>query len=273
MSLLRRHALLVDQGLDPDAEAFLIAISNTDSVIESAIDKLFKGLKSNGIYSKMLAFYPFVGGTANSHKFNMVNPVDSDAAFRLTFTGTWTHNSNGALPSSSYANTFFNPFVEKGGDLFLGSFFYSVTDATTGTDQVDFGARESVNNFWGSIRYNGYGFDNILGRNTSSVSSLILDGGTVTDSLGLIQIHRTLETGLNTAALYKNNTQLDTNTNNAGQPNIDIYLGAFNLNGTPSLYTNRQCAAFGICDGLNSSQASILYTLIQNFQTTLGRQV
>ena len=55
------------------------------------------------------AVYPFIGGTAHSHKFNFMNPVDSDAAKRLVFNGGgWIHDNNGIKPNgtSSIANTF-----------------------------------------------------------------------------------------------------------------------------------------------------------------------
>ena len=49
----------------------------------------------------MKALYPFVGGTATSHKFNLKDPRDLDAAFRLQFNGGWTHNSNGVTPNGT----------------------------------------------------------------------------------------------------------------------------------------------------------------------------
>ena len=59
----------------------------------------------------MKAIYPFVGGSAASHKFNLKDPRDLDAAFRLAFNGGWTHASTGAKPNGSngWANTYFNP--------------------------------------------------------------------------------------------------------------------------------------------------------------------
>lgn len=273
MSLAYYRALMNQGGPDPDATAFLTAIGNTDPTIDTATQNLFKDLKSNGLYTKVKAFYPMVGGTASSHKFNMVNPVDTDAAFRLTFTGSWTHSSTGALPSSAYANTHLNPFVAFGGSLYVGVSFYSRTDATTGTDQLDFGVRDGTEYLWGSIRYKASGFDTVLGRNTSGSGASLLQGGVVTDSLGLIQVHKSSVLSLNTAALYKNGTQLDAVTDNAPQPNRPIYLGGWNANGSPGLYTNRECATFTITEGLSSSEAATFNTIIQDFQTTLGRNV
>jgi hypothetical protein len=53
----------------------------------------------------MKAIYPFVGGTASTHKWNLTDPRDLDAAYRLSFSGGWTHNANGITGNgvNSYA--------------------------------------------------------------------------------------------------------------------------------------------------------------------------
>ena len=96
--------------LDPDAVAFLTAASITDATITTAINTLVIQLKAIGVWSKLKAIYPFVGGTATTHKFNLKNPANTDAAFRLLFVGGWTHSANGALPNgtNAYADTFLN---------------------------------------------------------------------------------------------------------------------------------------------------------------------
>ena len=59
------------------------------------------------------AVYPIIGGTAFSHKFNFMNPVDSDAAFRLSYFGGLNHSSDGILSNGTtgYMNTFINPLL------------------------------------------------------------------------------------------------------------------------------------------------------------------
>jgi hypothetical protein len=74
--------------IDPDAQAFLTATGITDPTITSAIDTLVLDLKAASLWTKMKALYPFVGGTSTTHKYNLVDPADTDAAFRLTFNGT-----------------------------------------------------------------------------------------------------------------------------------------------------------------------------------------
>ena len=81
--------------LDPDAQAFLNAAGITDATITTAIDTLVIQLKAIGVWNKMKAIYPFVGGTATTHKFNLKNPADTNAAFRLVFFGGVTHDNTG----------------------------------------------------------------------------------------------------------------------------------------------------------------------------------
>ena len=54
---------------------------------------------------------------------------DLDAAYRLLFSGTWTHTSNGATPSSAFANTFFNFNTVYGasGDYTIGNYTSGLT--------------------------------------------------------------------------------------------------------------------------------------------------
>jgi len=98
-------------SIDPDAQAFLTAAAITDPTITSAIDTLVVDLKGYGIWNKMKAIYPFVGGTASSHKFNLKDPRDLDAAFRLVFIGGWTHSVNGVQGNltNAFADTYLVP--------------------------------------------------------------------------------------------------------------------------------------------------------------------
>lgn len=99
--------------LDPDAAEFISAAGITDPTEISALDTLVLQLKADGIYSKIEAAYPFIGGTAASCKFNLVNPVDSNPAYRMEFNGSWTIDSNGVRPTtknnSNFGNSYWSP--------------------------------------------------------------------------------------------------------------------------------------------------------------------
>ena len=111
--------------LDPDAATYISAVTTAGGSLsgaeETAISTFFTDLKSAGVYSQLHAMYPFLGGVANAHKINAVNPGTYD----LTFNGTWTHsNAAGSSVSDdgvSYADTGLDP-----------SLFNSTTDFSFG---------------------------------------------------------------------------------------------------------------------------------------------
>jgi hypothetical protein len=253
---------------DPDANAFLTAAGITDPTISSAICTLVKSMKANGTWAKMNAIYPMVGGTATTHKFNLKNPADTNAAFRLSFVGGWTHSANGALPNgtNAYADTFLIPSTSL---ILLNTHlsFYSRTSAT-GNNQRDIAAfvLGSVPSF-------------SLGTNTGV---LISDhywfstnrmSRTIANAQGLMLTSRTNNI---THKSYRNGVQLGaTDTvSNAGRamPAISLYLGAANVTGASS-FSSKQYAFASIGSGLTDAEALALYNSIQAFQTTLSRQV
>ena len=76
---------------------FIDTVGGLSSTEKLAINTLVLNLKSNGIWSGLTAFYPFVGTTASQQKYNLIDPQDTNAAFRLTFYGGWTHSSSGLI--------------------------------------------------------------------------------------------------------------------------------------------------------------------------------
>ena len=52
--------------IDQDVTNFILASGISDSVQTSAIETLVSDLKSYGLWTKMKAIYPFVGGSAAS---------------------------------------------------------------------------------------------------------------------------------------------------------------------------------------------------------------
>ena len=69
---------------DPDTTTYLTATGLDEPTYGHTLDALVKDLKATGLWTKMQAIYPFVGGTAALHKWNLKDPRDLDAAYRLT---------------------------------------------------------------------------------------------------------------------------------------------------------------------------------------------
>ena len=252
-------------GVDPDAQAFITAAAITDPTQQAAINTLVVDLKGYGVWTKMKALYPFVGGTATTHKFNLKNPLDTDAAFRLVFNGGWTHSSNGATPNgtNAYADTFLTPST----NLTLNSHsfgIYSRTNDTSGT-QV-YGCVSSIGGF-------NFLQNNLTAANfVSGVISNIINY-TANPSTSLLMLSRTSAT---LAKAFRAGVLLGTNTFAVTNlPPFKFYLGARHNTGNPvgDFFSNHEVAFAFLADGLNDTEAANFYTAVQAFQTTLGRQV
>ena len=269
--ILANHGIISSSGgaivYDTDALAFITAASITDNTQKTAVNTLVTDLKGYNIWSKMKAIYPFVGGTASQHKFNLKDPRDLDAAFRLTFNGGWTHSSSGALPNGTtgWATTYFNPTTQ----LSTQSSNHLSTYLRTNIDEL------SVD--MGSFSYLGLGYDissrysNVLYSFNGIQNDYVSFANT--DSRGLFINTRT---GNNLHKILINGVIIGTNTNNfLLLPNTNIALATrYNVaTGLPQTYSSKEQAFASIGDGLSDTEAANLYTAVQLFNTTLSRQV
>ena len=261
---------------DGDARAFVSAAGITNSVQMRAIDNLVTSLKSAGIWTKMKAIYPFVGGTANSHKFNLKDPRDLDAAYRLVFSGGWTHTSTGALPNGTtgYADTKLIPSSAISNQSSSHLSLYSNTNSFP-----------TVN---ATIKANGgYTFSPLKGlqigywkrgsgQNTyyfqiGGGTEILVDTATPT-SQGFLLGSRTSSTA---SKLYQNNNTLGSSSTltTDGLPSAVMYLGARNGNSIIEQYHNLNHQFTSIGDGLTDAEATAFYNAVQTYQTALGRAV
>lgn len=249
---------------DPDAQNFINQASISNTTQANAVNTLVVGLKNESIWNKFIGLYPFVGGTSNSHKYNLMNPLDTDAAFRLVFNGGWTHNSLGARPNgvNGYADTKISLSLH----CTPGSLQSSVYTNTSGSgNMIDIGAGNGTTYFVQMIPLN------VSSTFIEGVSGTQVAGGII--DTGLILQSRTNPT---TFKGYRNGVQQSTTntTLNTGVfPNSNFYLGARSQNNSPLLYSNRRLALASIGTGLSDSEVLSFYNLVQQFQTTLNRQV
>jgi hypothetical protein len=251
--------------IERDAWAFLEAAGITSALQQRAVVQLVRDLKKAQLWTKMKAVYPFVGGTATTHKWNLKDPQDTDAAFRLIFSGGWTHSSNGALPNgtNAYANTYLNASTLTSSNAHQS--FYSRTDANG--LHFDIGA----SNIGSTEIISLYG--RFIGNSLADIGNYLASriSVAVADSLGLYVVSRTSNTSLK---LYKVGAEIgsNTSTDTATLPNATINLSAVLLQGY-SQYSVRQCAFATIGDGLTDAEASLLYQCVDRYQKTLGRAV
>lgn len=269
--ILANHGIISSSGgalsFDTDALAFITAASITDNTQKTAVNMLVTDLKAYNIWTKMKAIYPFVGGTASSHKFNLKDPRDFDVAFRLVFNGGWTHSSAGVLPNgvNTYADTKLTPslYLQNNNNHFS---FYNNGAVSNAETTIDIGSGDSSSELYMwtyredfTLKYdNGNSSTN---RASASTNNKGFSVGTRTNNV--------------TQKIYKNGTLLTTNTNTNTNtlPNRDVLISAGDINGVVSFYSNKQSSFASIGDGLSDTEASNLYIAVQSFNTTLNRQV
>jgi lysophospholipase L1-like esterase len=250
-------------GLDLDAKAYITAVGLTDSAQISSVDTFVKNLKSNGLWTKMYAVYPFIGGTASAHKWNLKDPRDLDAAYRLTYNGTATHNSYGIdWPSSNTinANTHYNPNSDP---FNLGITAYIGKNQITNTIMGAFdGSKSMYLRVAGSRRPVGFFYAQSPG---STIPQPQLD---YYNNFGVLTLNRTNASYL---SLHRSGNKLGSLTyTETGTINANIYLN--NITASQSGFGGNSRMQFAaIHKGLLDSEAVIFTTLINNLQSGLSR--
>lgn len=254
-----------DVSLDADAQTFITVANITDQTQINAINQLVLDLKSYSLWELMIAIYPIVGGNATSHKYNLKDYTQ----YEISWSGGLTHSSTGVLPNgiNGFGNTNLIPVSAGVGTYNAHVSYYSRSNTAAG-NFCEIGGTDTGNargNLNLNIRYTGDLCYPVFGGDAYPT-------GAVTDSRGYF-IASKYETDKiwafrNTSVLVNNQTQYDDFNDDA-----NIYLMAWNNQGVTQRYTDRECAFATIGLGLTQTQANNLYTCVNTYQTTLGRNV
>lgn len=261
------NPIIESTSYDSSAIAFIDATGITDQTIQSALNTLVKSLKTNGIWDKIKVAYPLVGGTSSTHKFNLKNPIDTNAGFRLTFSGGWTHDSNGITGNglNSYADTYFKPSVEYANANSSHMSNYCRTNSTGSYLEMGCQTPTSAFKFYNWFSTTCY---ISLNDNTGSTSGLVSGRA---DAMMIAS--RTSSTSM---FVKRNNGNAVTLSSTAGAlVTQNLYIGNLNNNGTPlaGSYSNRNYCWFSVGDSLTTTDATNLNLAVQQFQLNLGRQI
>ena len=250
-------------SFDVDAQAFITAAAITDNTQQNAINTLVLALKGYSIWTKMIAIYPIVGGIASSHKFNLKDPRDLDAAYRLTFGTGWTHSANGMTPLLTFADTKLIPSTAIfGSNQNIHLSYYSRSNTAGG---YEFGNSLSGtgNSFGLSAKYSNNNIYAFFGAfNNIAVPTGLGFAMANSTSAGVKAIKNGVV--VRTGAVASVNLASFTRS---------TYLGADNRIGTATDFSSKQCAFASIGNGLTDTEAANFYTAVQAYQTTLSRQV
>ena len=205
---------------------------------------------------------------ANQFKYNLVNPVDSDAAFRLVFNGGWTHSSTGATPNGTngFADTFLIPssVLAQNSTHFSNYFPNFVPEAKCQIGTSDIGNINSLYVF--------YRFSSTIGAYIRANSTLdTFENSNQVSNSGLRIVSRTAS---NSTKVFVNNTNNYLSTlNSSGLSTYPISLSARNTANVRDSFSALQQSFSTIGDGLTDTEAANLYTRVQAYQTALSRNV
>ena len=258
------------------AQAYLSAVvaaggTGITSTVSAATITMFTSLVSNGLYDGMIYMYPFLGGNASGHKFNALNPLDTNGAYRLTFAGGWTHSASGATPNgtNAYADTYMTPNSVSTITISGGTIgFYSGTDAGGNYGICAMGS------YGGGGGSNGWAlypksFGNVVDAFTWENNTGAATTATNPNSNGSLSFTRT---GSTTVQYVRRGVLFDTVSKNAtAKSQYPIYLGALNAIGTSGQFSPYRHQFTYAHTGLTPSQVITLDGIIQTYQTTLGR--
>lgn len=249
-------------SVDPDAQAFINA-TGISGLEATAINDLVVEMKTKGIWNLVDAAYPFVGGTANSCKYNLKDPQNLDASYRINFVGSWTIDPNGVVPttksSSNYGNTFWKPLLRAD-----NNHYYRYINQVNGPGCDYAGAKDATSGYY------------IMGACAQlewfDSSYVTTNGGIVGGTGGFAQaISRTAS---NDAAIYRQlqgGSFIQYNTTSGAEgllPSVSMYFGAINGANFPE---QMRYAFLSYGQGLTQTQMTNYNTMITGFNTTLSR--
>ena len=212
---------------------------------------------------------------AAQFKYNLVNPVDSDAAFRLVFNGGWTHSSNGATPNGTngYADTKLNSLNNLASQ---NSHFSFYNRSQTSGNMVEFASYDIATGqqFAGEIWRTFTGVSRAANAIQRIDAERLLPNYATTPNIQAFYLWNA--PNINNRTIFRNNLKLAEQVISAtavNLPNNNVLLGTLDFGGTYILFSNRQAAFSTIGDGLTDTEAANLYTRVQAYQTALSRNV
>jgi hypothetical protein len=238
-------------GVDPVVQTFVSSTyaNITDVTQIAALNYLVTALKENGLWSRIKLLYPFIGGNATSHRFNLIDP----SQYAITFTGSFVHNSSGISGTASANATATTGFPDAAFDITNLSFGYYGTWNNTG--QITFGNTLSV----GGQTYLYGGVAVKVGGGTQQAVT--------TSAVGLAGLQAITNISGTTCQFFRNQFGLANFTRST-------LLGSINwviqLSTTSAVAINQMKLAW-IADAYTEAELQIFNDIIDGYQALLGR--
>lgn len=267
MRLLKRLWLNYASGgyiYQAETVTLLRALTGTYSTARKIqIDKLIKSLKTAGIWSKLDVLQMYAAPTAADAVVNWKSP----GTFNATLVNSPTLEADRGITgdgASSYVNSGFNPTTAAGNYAQNSAGVHIAVKTDIGDNSYVAGVTDTVSIIQLRIRTAANGSVSYI-NDTTGVSLAN------TSSLGLFSLVRT---AANAVYWRRNKISLGTaSTNSTAIPTKNIYVGAYNSNGTAASHTTRQIALFAISAGLSTGEADSFADAVETYLDYIGAGV
>ena len=261
----------IAQVLTVRTAAFLTSTGIVNTTYIAALNNADITIKSTVLDSKLIIFRPYMGGTADTVKYNFMNALNTDTAFRMVQSGTWDYNTDGAKPNgvNGYANTKFNPITQGAS---LSSFclaFYQLETSPSGESRCKIGADSgvagvdtlAVANFNGGLQEMGAIGGTGVAQYAPNAVNPPANGFTAVSTNGSRSAQHYKHGGVANGAPV---------TQTGNFPNYELYEGAISRGGTPATYFSKRIGASVVSAGLSAAEIVILFNMIQTLRIEAG---
>lgn len=241
---------------DADAQKFIDSAAISDKTEQLALTDFVIALKDSSLWGKFKAVYPMLGGTANSTKWNLIDPRDLDISYRLTFNGAPVFSNDGVLftTTSDYADTHLVDSELQFNNSAIS--YYSLTQNTI--NGYDIGCVDFA------VPYNEFAIYNSI--DASDWFGYYHFGASPVSTKGLFVLSFTLSD----AKRYDNSVVTYSKGSSPTQAYTKYPILIGKVNGAAS-GGQRECAMATIGDGLQDADVLKFYNIVQKFETSIGR--
>lgn len=244
---------------DIDAVKYFIAHGSLTGTQKFAVHNYVRKLKLNGLWTKFVGIYPFIGATAATHALNL-----KDTTSNITWVGGVSHTSNGIRgnKTTGYGNT---NIVNN--SLPTNSIHLSVYSRTTGRNGFDMGGDLAPRTQL-VLNYDGGAFQGhtLFGLNENAANSSGVNPA-ITTVTGLFQSTRV---DANTTTLYKRGVLVASSNAVSATPGADAICICRILGGSLS---SRVYSYASVGSSMTNAECLIHSDLVQEMQTILGRNI
>lgn len=240
---------------------FTVLTGSYPELRKRAINQLIKSLKTSGLWSKIDVLQVYAALNVTDAVINWKNPGVNNAILvnspvleadrGITGDGASSYIRSGFIPSANGVNFTLNSagfHIGIRNNLDMSGTDLGVTD---GTNLVRFLSRYSSS----SSLYNV--------NQTSNTTA-----GSITTSAGFFSVCRTA-----VDSLYRRRNKASTGTETTASsslPNKEVYIGAYNNNGSPNNYTNRQYSFAALSSGFSAIESDLFADVLEIYLDFIG---